>query len=305
MKIREIDTPQGCLEYKIIDGKAHIIGYRGRDFVIEVPESIEDYPVTVIGKKAFLSNKKLRQISLPIGITMIEDWAFACCSHLENLKIPYQKIELGQGIFKDCFSLLQIENSGIPDMKVSKDKEDISYLLAAVTTFPDAFYLLDFANAGNEEWLKKWDHRLERQIKLDDADGFSKMLLCGEEDYGSKENNLHYYMEQQRKGKVRISMLRLLHNFGLKDSLRNKLIDYLLLHTKGEKTEETWMVVLEEHGSEKAYFDLLIEIGAVKDECFQSMLHDMGEAYPEMKAYLMRHHNEKKANRDAFAMFAL
>ena len=82
-----------------------------------------------------------------------------------------------------------------------------------------------------------------------DAEGFSKMLLCGEEDYGSRENNLDYYTEQRRREKVRLAMLRLMHDYGLEQSVREKLEQYLLSHIRGCETEETWRVVLEEYGT--------------------------------------------------------
>ena len=85
-----------------------------------------------------------------------------------------------------------------------------------------------------------------------DAEGFSKMLLCGEEDYGSRENNLDYYTEQRRREKVRLAMLRLMHDYGLEQSVREKLEQYLLSHIRGCETEETWRVVLEEYGGRPA-----------------------------------------------------
>lgn len=303
MKVRELDTPQGALQYKIADNQAEIVAYRGKDMEVVIPDRIEACPVTRIGKKAFLSNKMIKQISLPDSIVRIDDWAFACCGKLTGMILPYHRMEIGQGIFKECHRLEQIiDEQG--DM-TGKKTIDIAYLLAATMSRLDAFYLFDFENAGTESWLAQWDARMLYLMSLDDADGFSKMLLCGEEDYGSKENNLDYYTEQQRREKVRLAMLRLMHDYGLSENARNSLREYLLAHNKGKPTEETWRVVLEEHGDEREYYQFLIDLGCVTSENFQNLMTDMGESHTEMKAFLLRYHSKQKEPRDAFDMFSL
>lgn len=303
MKIKELDTSQGALQYRMIDNQVEIIAYRGKDIEVVIPDQIEDCPVTCIGKKAFLSNKMIRQITLPESIVHIDDWAFAYCAKLTKMILPYHKMEIGQGIFKECGRLDQIiDEQG--DM-TSKRTIDIAYLLAATMSRLDAFYLFDFQNAGTDSWLVQWDARMQYLMSLDDTEGFSKMLLCGEEDYGSQENNLDYYMQQQRKGKVRLAMLRLMHDYGLSESARNHLKEYLLAHNKGQLTEETWLVVLEEHGDEKEYYQFLIELGCVTLDNFQDLITDMGDSHTEMKAYLMRYHSSQSDSLDAFAAFSL
>ncbi|MGN0278720.1 MAG: leucine-rich repeat domain-containing protein [Lachnospiraceae bacterium] len=303
MRIKEADTPQGVLQYRLIDNQAEIIAYRGKDLEVVIPDQMEDCPVTCIGKKAFLSNKMLKRITLPASIMRIDDWAFACCAKLTKIVLPYHKLEIGQGAFKECYRLEQIiDEQG--DM-TGKKTIDVGYLLAATMSRLNAFYLFDFENAGTDNWLAQWDARMQNLMELDDADGFSRMLLCGEEDYGSKENNLEYYMSQQRRGKVRLAMLRLMHDYGLPEATRAYLKDYLLKHIKGQATEETWLVVLEEHGDEREYYRFLTELGCVTTENFQSMMEDMGDNHTEMKAYLMRYHGEQNTKEDAFDAFVL
>lgn len=303
MRIKETDTPQGVLQYRLIDNQAEIIAYRGKDLEVVIPDQMEDCPVTCIGKKAFLSNKMLKQITLPYSIMRIDDWAFACCAKLTKIILPYHKLEIGQGAFKECDRLEQIiDEQG--DM-TGKKTIDVGYLLAATMSRLNAFYLFDFENAGTDNWLAQWDTRMLNLMGLDDADGFSRMLLCGEEDYGSKENNLEYYMSQQRKGKVRLAMLRLMHDYGLQEAARAYLRNYLLEHMKGQATEETWLVVLEEHGDEREYYRFLTELGCVTTENFQSMMEDMGDNHTEMKAYLMRYHSEQNTKEDVFDAFVL
>lgn len=303
MQYRELDTEHGVLQYRINGESAEILGYRGKDTELVIPALIDDCPVTHIGKKTFLSNKMLRQISLPESVVRIDDWAFAYCAKLRKVILPYHRMEIGQGIFKECFELEQIVDESADERE--KKTDDIGYLLAASMNILDAFYLFDFENAGNTDWISQWDARMQSVMERGDAEGFSKMLLCGEEDYGSKENNLDYYMEQRRREKVRLAMLRLMHDYGLESSVRSKLEAYLLDHIKGQQTEETWKVIMEEYGDDLKYYQFLTELGGVTADNFQAMMEDMGESHTEMKAYLMKYHSEQQSQADAFAAFEL
>ena len=309
----ESDTPQGVLTYRLCESsetsgpqadsagapsgeragaEIEITGYRGRDMRLAVPAEIDGYAVTRIGRKAFLSNKTLREIRLPDTVAHIDDWAFAYCTNLQKLTLPYRRIGIGQGVFKECARLEQIADGSrtaageTSATGAAEDRAvvDTAYLLAAVGSL-DAFYLLNPADAGSPAWLARWDDRMGAVMRRSDAEGFSKMLLCGEEDYGSRDNNLDYYMTKRRKEKVRLAVLRLMHDYGLAD--------------------ETWQVILEEHGDELAYYEFLTGIGGVTAENFQPMMDDMGQSHTEMKAYLMKYHGERQAGGDAFAAFEL
>ena len=89
------------------------------------------------------------------------------------------------------------------------------------------------------------------------------MILCGEEDYGC---SLEEFIRNKRKGKVRLALLRLLNPLGVEEDAAVLWKGYLLAHTKGCETEETWEVLLEEHGYEENYFRLFAEIGALRED---------------------------------------
>lgn len=112
IKHGELDMPQGILLYKTDGQTAEITGYRGKDTALAVPSVIGGCTVTCIGKKAFLSNKMLKEISLPESLARIDDWAFAYCAKLKRVILPYHRMEIGQGIFRDCFLLEQIVDEG-------------------------------------------------------------------------------------------------------------------------------------------------------------------------------------------------
>lgn len=295
-QIQEIDTEYGSLQFQLWKDNVMLTGYRGKDITLAVPEQVAGRAVTVIGKKAFLGMKNLRELVLPGSIASIEDWAFASCRNLEKITLPRKEIAIGQGILKDCENLQQI---------IVCAQEDVSYLLAAVMGKLDAFYLFDTLAAGSREWFAKWDTRMMSLMEREDAEGFSKMLLCGEEDYGSKENNLEYYIEQKRRSKVRLSMLRLMHDAFLPEDVRKKLASYLQAHKKGEASEETWKVVLEEHGDDRRYYQFLIDYGCITGENFDAVLTDMGNHHTEMKAFLMNRQALQENAQDAFAALEL
>lgn len=321
MKVYELETEYGVLQYEILNAvdsdedalgekrsgcEVMLTGYRGKDIKLTIPEKIAGTPVTIVGKKAFLGAKGLRRISLPTGVTDIREWAFASCSNLEIVLLPHRKIVVGQGIFKDCIRLqriISIENKEAADESTAS--EAVSYLLAAAVNKLDAFYLFDPAAAGNDEWLKQWDARMMSLMEQEDVEGFSKMLLCGEEDYGSRENNLDYYVEQRRRFKVRLAMLRLMYDIGLDSDHKEKLISYLQAHKKGECQEETWKVVLEEHGNEREYYQFLLDHECINGENFDAVLSDMGEKHTEMKAFLMNNKSKWIHAEDAFGVLEL
>ncbi|MCM1175922.1 MAG: leucine-rich repeat domain-containing protein [Blautia sp.] len=310
MQGREMETAHGSLQYEIREDGVVITGYRGKDIVLEIPDRIREKPVTVVGKKAFLGAKELQQLTLPGSIAAIQEWAFACCSELRTLILPRKRLLIGQGILKDCFRLEQILSvnsgqilSGSPAGSFGYETE-ISRLFAAVTGSLDAFYLFDPLAAGSESWLEQWDARMLSLMAQADEEGFSKMLLCGEEDYGSRENDLDYYLEQRRRFKVRLALLRLMNDTGLAPDIREGLLSYLRDHTKGGASEETWKVVLEEHGDERAYYQFLLDNGCIHDGNFDAVLEDMGERHTEMKAFLMNARSAPSVLEDAFAALA-
>ncbi len=303
MKIRHFDTEYGTLQYKACEDHVVISEYRGRDITLTIPVNIEGLPVTVIGKKAFLSAGGLKKIVLPKYMRAIQDWAFASCRGLKTVILPKENIEAGQGIFKDCDNLdriIPVTAYADNEFEFDPDSAAVSHLLAAVMNKLDAFYLFTPKSAGDVSWLEQWDARMMFLIGQADDEGFSRMLLCGEEDYGSRENNLEYYMEQRRRFKVRLAMLRIMYDTGLKDDIKNTLIDYLKSHTKGSASEETWKVVLEEHGDEREFYQLLLDYDCINSKNITGVLEDMGDRHTEVKAFLMNRMSAADEDEEVF-----
>ena len=182
-------------------------------------------------------------------------------------------------------------------------EEAIAALLAAAVTTAQAYYLLDVEEAGSAEWLAKWDARMMELLNRPDEEGFSRQVLCGEEDYGSTDMNV--YVNEKRKVKVRLLLLRCLYSIGLDAGTREQLEQYLTAHTKGCASEETWQVIVQEHGNNREYYQLFTELNCLTEDNFDGVIADIGEDYPEMKAYFMRYKEEKIGYTDFFGELEL
>ena len=290
MQEKELEIAGGSLYYEERKQGITITRFQGLAGAVNVPEEINHLPVREIAKKAFLSKKYLRKVFLPDTVDEIGDWAFAYCDNLEQVTLPGHAVSFGRAVFLDCNKLkqLSIENRG----------EDTAALLAAAVTTAQAPYLLDIEEAGSESWLTRWDSRMLELMNRPDEEGFSRQVLCGEEDYGSTDKNA--FMREKRKTKARLLLLRCLYDRNLDGMVKGQLEQYLRTHTKGCAEEETWQVILREHGNDRAYYQLFTELGCLTEENFDSVISDIGEEYPEMKAYFMRYKEEKIGYSDFF-----
>lgn len=288
-----METAGGSLRYVIEDGRVRVTGFGGQASEVTVPDAVEGCPVTEIGKKAFLSKKSLRRVLLPTGVETVGDWAFAYCGSLREVVLPGKDIRFGRSVFLECGSLERIalrepgENTGFQPE-----------LLAAALREPEAYYLLEIPAVGSAEWLAKWDARLAAVLRASDQEGYSRQILCGEEDYGSTD--LDAYISGKRREKVRLALLRLLFSRGLETSFREELERYLQAHTKGGESDETWQVILREHGEERMYYDLFARLGCLTRENLEEILGEIGEDFPEMKAFFLRCQEESSGGADFF-----
>ena len=144
------DTDFTKFNYSISNDKVTITGYKGTDTTIKIPSKIEGYPVTAIGRSAFLGCTGLTSIIIPDSVTYIGRSAFSGCTNLETITIPKNaKFDSDGYTFNNCTSLKNvIFSSGIekiPDYlfyKSSNLKSMTSITIPnSVTTIGDsAFY---------------------------------------------------------------------------------------------------------------------------------------------------------------------
>ena len=125
-------NPDKLFEYKINDNEVKIIKYIGKSLKVNVPKTINDFPVTVIGKGAFkgsnllsklnmakdmglqdtgfvyipdpekeFRNNRIKSIVLPETIITIEESAFENTYSLTSFIIPSSVITIEQQAFKN------------------------------------------------------------------------------------------------------------------------------------------------------------------------------------------------------------
>jgi len=307
MKEYEYNAGSCSLKYRVEPEGILITGWQGRGWMAQVPERIENRPVTAIDRKAFLSRKKLREIQLPMNLRSIGDWAFAYCDSLERVTLPAGCAHIGKALFLDCGQLDCV--AGICHDKAAKGQTreawtpKVGRLLAAGLIRMEAYYLLEPSAVGSAEWLRKWDARLEAVMSAEDQEGYSKQVLCGEEDYGSTD--LEAFLRAKRQKKARLAMLRLLCDDGLQDRLREELEGYLKAHTKGCESEESWQVVLAEGEIRPDYVQLFLELGCVNQENIEAMIRQTREDQPQLRAAFLRYRQEKLGAGDFFTGLSL
>jgi hypothetical protein len=288
-------------QYTICEDGVHITGCDSAEAPAEIPQSIAGKPVTVLEKKAFFNCRGLHHIEIPASVCRVEDWAFAHCPNLETVRVAALDCLWGRNVFAGCPRFAQILwNKPETDPAQQKLQRQFGTLLAAAYRLLDADYLFQTNRANDLGWYALWDARMMTILREDDMEGYTRLLLCGEEDCGSDEAEPQVYQSQRRKRKVRIAFLRLLNDYALAQPERASLQAYLLEHTKGCPSEETWEVLRQEHGEDGDYIRLFLQIGAFHADNMDRILQDLGAQDAQLGAYLMRYREEKLQRTDFF-----
>lgn len=97
--------------YDFIDETVYIEMYLGYDTDVVIPDTIEGYPVTVIGEYAF-SYCDVETVVIPDTVTTIEGFAFDSCTELQSITLPKNLQALGENAFDSCKKLTSVV---IPD----------------------------------------------------------------------------------------------------------------------------------------------------------------------------------------------
>ena len=95
-------------KYSVADGIVRISGYKKEESVVEIPETIGEYPVGQISDGAFKGKSFVQKIILPTSIKNIGNNAFKGCTKLEEINIPDGVEEIGYACFEDCVSLTEL-----------------------------------------------------------------------------------------------------------------------------------------------------------------------------------------------------
>ena len=91
--------------YTLFDGMATITGASNIPLVLEIPSSIDGYPVVAIGSKAFQGCASIKEIVISDSVKRIGSYAFQYCSGLERLVCGEDLAEILQWAFGSCVNL--------------------------------------------------------------------------------------------------------------------------------------------------------------------------------------------------------
>ena len=93
-----------------------IIGCTDINPVLEIPSTINNYPVVSIEEFSFQNCTSLRSVEIPDSVTTIGYWAFANCTSLTSVIIPNSVTYIDDSAFGDCVNLtIYCEATSQPD----------------------------------------------------------------------------------------------------------------------------------------------------------------------------------------------
>lgn len=90
--------------YRTEDGRAVITGYEGNVALLNIPDTLDGYPVIAIGERAF-EGADITAVILPEGLHDIGWFAFYNCRGLVNITIPASVSSIGYAVFDGCGAL--------------------------------------------------------------------------------------------------------------------------------------------------------------------------------------------------------
>ena len=105
-------SPAADFTYEIRDGRAVILKYIGAGGQVVIPQSLDGYPVAVIGDRAFYNCDLVTEIQIPSGVETIGQRAFYLCDGLARVTLPGTLREIGNSAFRSCKALAEIEIPG-------------------------------------------------------------------------------------------------------------------------------------------------------------------------------------------------
>jgi hypothetical protein len=109
------------------DGNLVIVRYTGRSETVVIPAEFEGLPVVGIGERAFSGNTTMKSLSIPEGVTFIDEDAFDNCTRLTDIAIPASVIRIGEDVndaedaFDGCTELTDIRVAEANETYSSED----------------------------------------------------------------------------------------------------------------------------------------------------------------------------------------
>lgn len=87
--------------YRAENGEATVTGYRGATAFVQVPDTLDGYPVTGIGQRAF-EGADVTVVELPESVKTVDWFAFYGCDKLLYVSLPVGVERMGYAVFDEC-----------------------------------------------------------------------------------------------------------------------------------------------------------------------------------------------------------
>ena len=94
--------------YKVVP---MVSSYFGNSKNIKIPDTYENYKVTVVGHGLF-QNSDIESVEIPDTVTEVQDYSFASNKNLSSVKLSQNLKVIGNNAFWDCKNLKSIELPG-------------------------------------------------------------------------------------------------------------------------------------------------------------------------------------------------
>ncbi len=98
----------GVFQYTVINDNAVVVNYIGNGEDVSIPATLDGYPVTAIGERAFHKCTGLTSVVIPDRVTSIGKSAFAGCENLKKINIPANVTEIEDYAFEECTGLTSV-----------------------------------------------------------------------------------------------------------------------------------------------------------------------------------------------------
>jgi uncharacterized repeat protein (TIGR02543 family) len=97
-------------QFTLTNDEIYITGYTGETETIDMPDSLDGYPIVGIAEGLFLNNEELTEISLPSSLESISANLFYGCDSLLEITLPDSVTTIGAAAFKN--SAMSLINFG-------------------------------------------------------------------------------------------------------------------------------------------------------------------------------------------------
>lgn len=102
------NTSVGTFSWELYEDYAKLASYQGTSADLNIPDTVKNLPVAIIGSYAFNGNS-IETINVPASVATIESYAFANCTYLQSIKLSKNIQAIPEGAFEYCTALIDVE----------------------------------------------------------------------------------------------------------------------------------------------------------------------------------------------------